>query len=310
MRNSNEKSENQKMTNGEKMEVLQNEYKRKRMTEEQLRRLRVRMCEAKVENLKDRRKIYVLRCLVTAAVLVMTFVSLPNMSPSIAYAMERIPFVGSLVRIVTFRDYVYEDEQYKADVRIPELTADAKEGEGQSGGTLSETTDEINTEIQKITNALLTEFTERMRKKNGYMELIVKSEVLVTAPEYFTLKLSCYQNEASGYEENYYYTIDLTSGERMQLKDFFVEGADYITPISENIKAQMRERMDADKNVSYWLNDEMEEINFESIAEENPFYINEKNHLVISFNEGEVAPMYMGVVTFEIPDEVLAAIRK
>lgn len=309
MRNSSEKSENQKRMNGEKMETLQNEYERRKMTEEQLKRLRRSMDEAKEENLKDRKMCFA-RWTAVAAVFVMAFVVLPNVSSSAAYAMERIPLVGRLVQVVTFRDYIYEDEQYKADVSIPELIADAKEGEEQPDSALSNATDEINAEIQAITHGLLTEFTEQMREKNGYMELIVKSEVLVTAPEYFTLKLSCYQNVASGYEEDYFYTINLSSGERMQLKDFFVEGADYITPISENIKEQMQERMNTDKNASYWLHDEMEAINFESIAEENSFYINEKNHLVISFNEGEVAPMYMGVVTFEIPDEALAAIRK
>jgi hypothetical protein len=32
--------------------------------------------------------------------------------------------------------------------------------------------------------------------------------------------------------------------------------------------------------------------------------------VVISFNEGEVAPMYMGAVEFEIPVDVLSDIRK
>lgn len=96
----------------------------------------------------------------------------------------------------------------------------------------------------------------------------------------------------------------------MQLKDIFIEGAEYIVPISENIKEQMRSQMAIDENVSYWLDDEMEELNFKTISEDVSFYINEKDHLVISFNEGEVAPMYMGVVEFEIPEEVLRDIRK
>ena len=39
-------------------------------------------------------------------------------------------------------------------------------------------------------------------------------------------------------------------------------------------------------------------------------YINEKDNVVISFNQGEVAAMYMGIVEFEIPTEVLEDIRK
>ena len=40
------------------------------------------------------------------------------------------------------------------------------------------------------------------------------------------------------------------------------------------------------------------------------FYLNEKNNVVINFDEGDVAPMYMGSVEFEISSEVLSNIRK
>jgi hypothetical protein len=61
---------------------------------------------------------------------------------------------------------------------------------------------------------------------------------------------------------NDYYTIDLNTGKRLQLKDVFAEGADYITPISEAIKKQMQAQMDADENVYYWLDDEIEGVEF------------------------------------------------
>ena len=54
----------------------------------------------------------------------------------------------------------------------------------------------------------------------------------------------------------------------------------------------------------------MEELNFKTISEEASFYINEKDNVVICFNQGEVAAMYMGDVEFEIPAEVLNDIRK
>ena len=38
--------------------------------------------------------------------------------------------------------------------------------------------------------------------------------------------------------------------------------------------------------------------------------MNEKDNVVIGVNEGDVAPMYMGTVEFEIPAEVLEGIRK
>ena len=109
---------------------------------------------------------------------------------------------------------------------------------------------------------------------------------------------------------NYYYTIDLRTGEQLKLQDLFSEGADYITPISDSIKNQMQEQMDADENVCYWLHDEIEALNFRSITDETSFYVNGDGNVVIGFNEGDVAPMYMGAVEFVIPDEVLGDIRK
>lgn len=299
----------------DELKSLQKEYLEPRMSEEQLNRLKLKMEEAKRENRKDRNRTRVTRLAATAAALVIAVIALPNMSPQIAYAMEKIPVIGQFVKVVTFRDYEYEDEQHRADVEIPELVVETEPQEAQSQEAqpeeiLENTTDEINAEIQELTNELLNEFTNHMREELGYKELIVKSEVLVTTQEYFTLKLSCYQGEASGYAWNYFYTIDLISGERLQLKDIFVEGADYITPISENIKEQMRNRMAQDENVYYWLDDEIEGLNFKAISEETSFYINEKDNVVISFDQGEVAAMYLGVVEFEIPAEVLVDIRK
>lgn len=294
----------------EVLQALQKEYLEPQMSEEQLNRLRMRMEDAKRENRKDRNRIRVTRLAATAAALLIAFIALPNMSPTIAYAMEQMPIIGQFVKVVTFRNYEYEDEQHKADVEIPELVTDAQSQNEQYQDELGNTTDEINAEIQEITRKLLDEFVDHMRNELGYKELVVKSEVVTTAPTYFTLKLSCYQGEASGYEYDYFYTIDLTTGERLQLADIFVEKADYITLISENIKEQMKDRMAKDEDVVYWLEDEIEEINFKAITEETSFYINENNNVVISFSEGEVAPMYMGVVEFEIPAEVLREIRK
>ena len=294
----------------EVLQALQKEYLEPQMSEEQLNRLKMRMEVAKQENRKDRNRIRVTRLAATAAALLIAFIALPNMSPTIAYAMEQMPIIGQFVKVVTFRNYEYEDEQHKADVEIPELVTDAQSQNEQYQDELGNTTDEINAEIQEITRKLLDEFVDHMRNELGYKELVVKSEVVTTAPTYFTLKLSCYQGEASGYEYDYFYTIDLTTGERLQLADIFVEKADYITLISENIKEQMKDRMAKDEDVVYWLEDEIEEINFKAITEETSFYINENNNVVISFSEGEVAPMYMGVVEFEIPAEVLREIRK
>ena len=299
------------------LQIMKDEYRSQKMSREQLRLLRKSMEEAKRMNRKDRNKKRILGATAAAAVLMGAFVLLPNTSASIAHAMEQIPVIGGLVSVVTFRDYTYESDRNMAHVDVPEVQVQPAEGnteESQDTAEVQEklerTTEEINAEIRRITDEMIAEFEENLKEDGGYQDILVKSEILDTTEDYFTLKLICYQGAGSGMQWNHYYTIDLNTGERLQLKDLFAEGADYITPISENIKAQMQEQMDADENVYYWLNDDIEEWNFKAITDETSFYLNEKDHVVIGFDEGEVAPMYMGTVDFEIPAEVLEGIRK
>lgn len=305
-----EEFKNSKEVSDAELKSMKIDYMEPEMSEEQLEKLKMKMQEAKWDNRKARKKVLINRLTTAAAVIVIAFIALPNMSPTIAYAMEKIPVIGQFVKVVTLWNYEYEDEQHRADVDMPELVVEIETQDVQPEVILENAAAEINAEMQGIIDELLNEFVTHMREEGGYKELIVKSEVLVTTPEYFTLRLSCYQGEASGYTQNYFYTISLTSGERLQLKDIFAENSDYINVISENIKEQMRSQMEQDENVCYWLDDEIEELNFKTISEETSFYINEKDNVVICFNQGEVAAMYMGGVEFEIPAEVLNDIRK
>ena len=300
------------------LEACKRTYEQPHMSSEQLQAMKDRIEVAKMENRREvKKKNGAIKAAFAAAAVVAAFVILPNTSAGVAHAMEQIPVIGKLVEVVTFRNYQYEDERNQADIEVPEIVPQsvtdtvAEEASTDVQENLQKSADEINAEIQKISDQFVKEFEENLQTEGGYQDVIVKSEVVSTTQNYFTLKLICYQGTGSGAEWNYYYTIDLNTGERLQLKDLFLEGADYITPISENIKEQMKEQMAADENKIYWLDDpEVPEWNFDHITDETAFYLNENGNIVISFNEGDVAPMYMGVVTFEIPDEVVRDIRK
>lgn len=290
------------------LHILRKEYEKHQMTDAQVKQLHRTIKEA--GKMKEKRTGGIRFAVAAAAVVAGLFVILPNTSGTIAHAMEQIPIIGQLVKVVTFRDYEYESDRNMADIEVPEIKPEEQLEDSTLQENIDRTTAEINAEIQSITDELIAEFEKNLDEGMGYQDVVVKSEVLATTPEYFTLKLICYQGAGSGYQWNYFYTIDLNTGERLQLKDIFEEGADYITPISENIKVQMQERMDADESVYYWLNDEIEEWNFKAITDETSFYLNERGNVVIGFNEGDVAPMYMGTVEFEIPADVLDGIRK
>lgn len=239
---------------------------------------------------------------------------LPNVSPEIAYAMEQMPILGDVVSVVIFRDYQYDSKRHMADVTVYQIVvAETEEAEKDSGTVerAKKTAMEINGEMEEISEKLIQEFKENVKDGEGYQDIVVKSEILPATEQYFTVKLICYQGAGSSAEWNYFYTMDLNTGERMALSDFFKEGADYKKAISGNIKKQMKEQMEKDENVIYWLdNEDVQEWNFETITDETGFYLNEKGEIVIAFNEGDVAPMYMGCVEFVIETSAVEDILK
>lgn len=68
--------------------------------------------------------------------------------------MEEIPVLGAVVRVITFRDYQYDDGHSTADVHVPEL--------GGSGAA-----DEINDQVQAYTDQLIARSrrTARLRAR-------------------------------------------------------------------------------------------------------------------------------------------------
>ena len=270
---------------------------------------------------------------VAAAAVVM--IALPNTNMQIAHAMENIPLLGGFFRLVTVRQYNYNDENHDAEVELAQINYGEDAGEGASVGevaaapegtaagsvegvgqeaavaNLSEDgVEAVNQDMEATVEELIRQFEDTLSEE-GYHGLHVTQEVVTDNARYYTVKLSVLETEASGYEHNQFYTIDKQTGNVVTLEDLFVEGSDYISAISENIKTQMQEQMAADEGVIYFLdNDDMPEFNFQGITEQTNFYFNEKDELVIAFDEYEVAPGSMGAPEFVIPQEVTAAILK
>lgn len=240
-----------------------------------------------------------------AAVAAAVLVLLPNLSPAAAYAMSSVPVLRDIVEVVTFQQFHAEsqDHRYVADVKLPQLTAKDVDGNPSvSGDSLKK----INQEIEAISRSLIAGFESSMSEQEGYEHLIIDYDVIWSEEDHLTVKLVTYVGIGSGYEKDYYYTLDLHSGRQLALADLFKEGTDYITPISQAVKEQMRQRMAENEELVYWIDSEegQDYWDFQTIDPDQSFYIDGEGQLVITFNEGDVAPMYMGCVEFVIPDFV------
>lgn len=246
-----------------------------------------------------------------AAVLAVVLV-LPNTSQTAAAAMQQIPVLGALFKVVTVREYKVEEERQNADVTVPEVVVPeqtAPEAEGQEQQIAPEvaeqaqqTAEEINIDIQQVTDQMVEEFKASMEDEGGYQDLYIDSRTLVDDDHWFTLELILYQGAGSGAESRRHYTIDKTTGRRAQLSDFY--GEDYVSIISKEVREQMIAQMEADENVMYWVDDEeVPDWNFQLIKENQDFYVNADGKVVVCFDEYEVAPGSMGCVEFVLETE-------
>ena len=133
------------------------------------------------KNSKVRNYRIVSRVLATAACFALTFLFiLPNISVSYAHALEDVPVIGEIVRVVTIRNYKYYDDRHDLEVDVP-----AVEGQGEA-------VDYINKDIDELTKILVTKFYDdlELTGNSGYGSIHLDYEVVTDSREWFTLKLS------------------------------------------------------------------------------------------------------------------------
>lgn len=237
---------------------------------------------------------------VVAAMLAITIMA--NSGASIANAMMKIPVLGTIAEIVTFREYKDSTNDMTADVKIPEVSV-----KNEDGSVNQETTDAVNKSIQEYTDEIIAQYKADVEASGGEGKQLVdlEYEVITDSDRLFSIRFDKLQIMASGAESVKIYHIDKQTGQMINLKGLFKEDVNFIDPISDNIKKQMKEQMAADESRMYFIDSDMPESDFQSITEDTTFYVNDSGKLVIVFDEYEVAPGSMGVVEFEIPTDVI-----
>lgn len=249
------------------------------LPEEFSQRLEALCRELEAQPVRKKRVFHPLRW--TAGAAAALILLLPNVSVSAQAAMEQIPVLGSIVRVVTLRNYFYDDGHSFASVSIPSVS------QGGPGG------DAVNEAVQEYTDRLLTQFQQDIQDTGeGYQGLDVSYEVTCDTDTWFTLRINALQVQASGHEMVRYYHIDKTTGQMVTLSDLFPQGTDYVTPLSQEVLRQMEGEPD------FFPED------FAAIDPQQSFYWDDQGDLTLVFDEAEVAPASRGVVEFHTPQEV------
>lgn len=237
---------------------------------------------------------------IAACFVFVCLVVLPNCSAVYAQALEKIPVIGSIVKVVTIRNYFYSDDYHQMDIDVPRI-------EGSEGAAA----DYINKDVDELTKLLADRFHEDLKEigNEGHSGIYVDYEVVTNTEKWFTLKIRVH--EAAGSSNTYYrfYHIDKVNGRIAELKDLFAAD-DFAAVLADNLRKQMKEIMAKDSNKIYWVENAAIGQDFVTLDDKHNFYWDKDGNLVIVFDKYEVAPGSMGTPEFVINKGAISDILK
>ena len=216
------------------------------------------------------------------------FVAVPNLSAPAAAALERVPVLGDIVRVITFRNYTYDDSHAHADVSVPRI-----EGSGSAAAS-------VNADVQKYTDQLVEQFkTDCAALGEGYEGLDVSYHVVTDSETWFTLRVDALETMASGYEFSRIYNIDKSTDQVVTLADLFRADSGWQKVLSDEVLRQLNEQMADPNSGKTYFTDE-----FTGVPEDQNYYFDPSGELVLAFDEYAVAPGSMGPVEFTVARDV------
>lgn len=219
-----------------------------------------------------------------ACILFVMLVLLPNMSVTYAHAMENIPIIGDLVEIFTIRNYFYSDGRHELDAEVPEVNDPNND----------QVSNLINKDVNELTSEIIQKFYDDLEisHNTGFGSINIDYEAVTNTDEWFTLKLTVCEVQASSNTYFKFYHINRINGTYVTFGDL-VDNEDF-GAIEQIIRTQMEEEMEADPDVVYWIDDIELDQSITALSADQNFYFDDAGNLVIVYNKYEVAPGFMG----------------
>lgn len=232
------------------------------------------------------------RGLVAAAAATLIFTAGLNTSMTFAMAAEKLPVIGAVAKVLTFRSYERMTEDWKIQVDIPSIEMISQDFKGLEMS--------VNEEILQLCENYARESEKRAEEyKEAFMAtggteeewaahkigIKVWYEVKSQNEKYLSLVIRGAENWNSAGNTDKYYNIDLESGTLITLKD--VLGDNYAEVVAEQVEGQMTDQQSQ----------------LPKITEDRAFYMNEAGHPVVVFEKYEIAPGSAGIQEFELAIE-------
>ena len=291
----------------ETMQNMKKAYDSIEIPEELQERVKTGINEGKQKAQKGRNSSvkWIVRIGSVAAAAVLAFGLLLHFNENAAYALSKVPVLGNIVKIVSFRDFEDTTGKMSASIHVPEVKVTGKDKE-----TEEEESRDLNAQIQAYTDQIIDDYQKDVKdtKGKGRENVTTDYEVLTNNDRLFSLKINSVIQLNSSSNDTKVYHLDKKTGKCIVLKDIFKDNTDYHAVLTKEIKRQMREQMKADKQKMYFI--DMKDTNWQGVEKDADFYINGKGELVMLFDKYEVAPGYMGACQFCIPQERIQNIIK
>ena len=120
-----------------------------------------------------------------AAAALIAITVMANSGASIAHAMAKIPVIGAIAEVVTFREYQDSTNQMYADVKVPEV-----EVKNEDGTVNQESTNAINQSIQEYTDEIIAQYQADVEAADGqgYQAVDLDYQVITDSDRLFSIR--------------------------------------------------------------------------------------------------------------------------
>ena len=243
-------------------------------------------------------------CMAAAAAFLVAGTIGLNVSPAFAEEMAKIPAIGQLAQVLTFRSFEGTIDDVELNVNVPVIRGFEGEIPAKVNAQIQQLTAEYETQAKND----LAEYKESFFAAGGTekewanrtMSLFIDYDVRYFEDNILSLQVTTAKSWVSAEEEYHFYNIDLKQDTELTLED--VLGKNYAEICNTSIFKQINERMASDENAVFFGfgNDEGMMDGFTTVDETTAFYLNENGSVVISFPEYSIAPGSMGIQEFLI----------
>ena len=226
---------------------------------------------------------------------------MPNVSVTYAQVMSNVPVLGVIIDVFTVRNYNFSGDQHELNAEVPNVEVT----DGKNDVVL-----DINADIDTFTTNIINKFYEDLASTEGteYGAVDIDYEVVTNNDKWFTLKINVTETQASGYMYAKYYHINKETGEYVSFTDLF-DASNYAA-LEEYIVSDMKAQMEADENLAYFFDDPVIGEDIVYVTDDQNFYFDESNNLIMVYNEYTVAPGYMGMPEIVIPVDIYEPLMK